>query len=313
MCSLVDQQLLVLDDEDRPAAAPRVGEEAQLAVGDVANDGDLGGDLDGEAQRAQRVTSLSGSWWMPTHAPLTKTLVDVGIGRGDLAEVLRAKEGGGGERGKSGKREDESEGREGERGGWGGAESEGTRRPLVEELEDGLGRGADRDVRHQREILHQPDRLPLGRLRRAHHPPVRVVQLARLRQLALAADRRVQPAEVRQRRRERQPVEHLRHPGAHQPGADFCCPQLPVASAYFNPDEIVLWRTACTGREKGGLVDAFLACTSFASLKSLGELAEELRGRERAHVRGARERGPPLPSSGGRRSPGRGPARSIRF
>ena len=36
-------------------------------------------------------------------------------------------------------------------------------------------------------------------------------------------------------------------PARIDPGADFCCPQFPVASAYFNPDEIVLWRTACTG------------------------------------------------------------------
>ena len=36
-------------------------------------------------------------------------------------------------------------------------------------------------------------------------------------------------------------------PARTEPGADFCCPQLPVASAYLRPLEIVLWRTALMG------------------------------------------------------------------
>ena len=91
---LADQQLLVLDDEDRAAAAPRVGEEAELAVGDVANHGDLGGNLDGPAELAQRVDELVG---VVVHAD--PRAVDEDLGRGgdrrrrDLAEVLRAKGG----------------------------------------------------------------------------------------------------------------------------------------------------------------------------------------------------------------------------
>ena len=94
------------------------------------------------------LTSLSGSWCTPTRA------VDEDLGRGgdrrrgDLAEVLRAKEGGG-------RDERSEEGRRERGGGRGRGRGYGTRldAPLVEELED--GRGADRDVRHQREILDE--------------------------------------------------------------------------------------------------------------------------------------------------------------
>ena len=36
-------------------------------------------------------------------------------------------------------------------------------------------------------------------------------------------------------------------PARTEPGADFCCPQLPVASAYLSPLVIVLCLTAATG------------------------------------------------------------------
>mmetsp|Transcript_33705 Transcript_33705/g.69614 ORF Transcript_33705/g.69614 Transcript_33705/m.69614 type:complete len:290 (+) Transcript_33705:1666-2535(+) len=75
----------------------------------------------------------------------------------------------------------------------------------LKQLNDDLGRAADADVRHERQVLHQPARLPLRRLRRTHHPPLRVVQLARLRDLALLADGRVGPPQMRQRCCKRQP------------------------------------------------------------------------------------------------------------
>jgi hypothetical protein len=56
---------------------------------------------------------------------------------------------------------------------------------------------------------HQAAGLPLGRLRGADDAPLRVVQLPWLGQLALAADRRVDAPQVRQRAGIRQPVEHL--------------------------------------------------------------------------------------------------------
>uniref|UniRef100_A0A2M4B2E6 Putative secreted protein n=1 Tax=Anopheles triannulatus TaxID=58253 RepID=A0A2M4B2E6_9DIPT len=62
-------------------------------------------------------------------------------------------------------------------------------RPLFQELQDRRRLRTDRNVRHQGEILHQPDRSPLGRLRGTDHTPEGVVQLARFGQLAIATDR----------------------------------------------------------------------------------------------------------------------------
>ena len=90
--------------------------------------------------------------------------------------------------------------------------------PGVEEVHDRTRVRPHGDVREEREVLDQPDRLALGRLRRADHPPVRVVQLARLGALALATDGRVEPAQMRERRRVREPVEHLRDARAQRAG-----------------------------------------------------------------------------------------------
>ena len=43
----------------------------------------------------------------------------------------------------------------------------------------------------------------------ADHAPLGVVQLSRSSELAVAPHRRVEPTQVGERRRERQPVEHL--------------------------------------------------------------------------------------------------------
>lgn len=77
--------------------------------------------------------------------------------------------------------------------------------------------------------LHSPPfaHLPLGRLRGAHHPPQRVVQLPRLGQLALPPDGRVDAPQVREGRGVREPVEHLRHARAH--GARRAALRAPVA------------------------------------------------------------------------------------
>ena len=50
----------------------------------------------------------------------------------------------------------------------------------------------------------------LGRLGGTDHAPLRVVQLPRPRQFAVATDRRVETTQMRQRRRERQSIQHLR-------------------------------------------------------------------------------------------------------
>lgn len=50
---LLDEQLLVLDDEQRPAAAARVSGDPQLLVLDVAHDAHLGADVHAPPQRAQ--------------------------------------------------------------------------------------------------------------------------------------------------------------------------------------------------------------------------------------------------------------------
>ena len=46
-------------------------------------------------------------------------------------------------------------------------------RPLFQELADGSGGTAHAHIRHQSQILDQPTRLALGRLRRADHAPLR--------------------------------------------------------------------------------------------------------------------------------------------
>ena len=69
---------------------------------------------------------------------------------------------------------------------------------------------ADRDVAHQREVLHDTAGLALGRLGGTHHAPLRAVQQTRLGHLARGIDGGLQSTQVRQRRRVGQAVQGLR-------------------------------------------------------------------------------------------------------
>lgn len=70
-------------------------------------------------------------------------------------------------------------------------------------------RVSDRDVAHQREVLHDSAGLALGRLGGTHHSPLRAVQQTRLRHLARGIDGGLQATQTRQRRRIRQSVQRL--------------------------------------------------------------------------------------------------------
>eukprot|EP00962_Isochrysis_galbana_P042387 scaffold15837_cov99-Isochrysis_galbana.AAC.5 len=116
------------------------------------------------------------------------------------------------------------------------------------------------------------DRLAFGRLRRADHPPVGVVQLPRLGQLALAANGGVQPAQVGQCRSEGESVQDLRHPRADRAGRRLL--RAPIAGGQrvlqAIGDGLVLYGR--DRREVGALVHGLLAIP----LHVLGQLAEEL-------------------------------------
>mmetsp|Transcript_1578 Transcript_1578/g.6248 ORF Transcript_1578/g.6248 Transcript_1578/m.6248 type:complete len:449 (+) Transcript_1578:638-1984(+) len=116
-CVFLDQQALVLHDEQRAAHAPAVGIQAHLLQPDVVHDRHLLLDVDGAPQVSQCADEHLG---VAVHAD--PHAVDEHLGvlgdhrRLDLLEIFR--------------------------------------RPLVEELEDGPARAADRDVRHQGQVLH---------------------------------------------------------------------------------------------------------------------------------------------------------------
>jgi hypothetical protein len=176
--ALAHEERLRAHDEERAAAAALVGREPQLAQAHVVDDADLGVHVRLPPHRAQRGDELAG---VAVDADPRAVDEDLGQARGGAGrEVLEAL----------------------------GA-------PLVEELEDGRGGAADGDVRHEREVLDEAAGLPLGRLRRADHAPLRVVELARLRELALAPDRRVDAPQVRERRGVGEPVEDLGDARAH--------------------------------------------------------------------------------------------------
>mmetsp|Transcript_106182 Transcript_106182/g.298541 ORF Transcript_106182/g.298541 Transcript_106182/m.298541 type:complete len:294 (-) Transcript_106182:253-1134(-) len=75
---------------------------------------------------------------------------------------------------------------------------------------------AQGDVAHQGDVFHEAYGLALWRLGRADEPPVRVVQLPRLRQFTGSRQRRDHAPEMRERRHERQPVEALRNTRPHR-------------------------------------------------------------------------------------------------
>jgi hypothetical protein len=174
-----DELLLLRDDEERSTDAASVRVEPELLLTDIADDRDLRLDVGTPAQADEVFRELVG---VAVDADPDAIDEDLGCRRraGVLLELLET--------------------------------------PLVEELLDRGRVGADRDVRHEREVLDKTARLTFGRLGRADHAPVRVVQLARLGNLAVAADRRVAPPQMRQRRGKRVAVQDLRdtRPGLHR-------------------------------------------------------------------------------------------------
>ena len=68
-----------------------------------------------------------------------------------------------------------------------------------------------RNMRAHSHVLDQANRRALWRLIGADHAKLRVFELARLHQLAILLHRRVDPAQVRHRRRITHTVQHLRH------------------------------------------------------------------------------------------------------
>jgi len=167
-----------LHDEERAAAPPGIRIQPQLLQRDVVHDADLGVDVHLAPHGAQGGHE---GGRVAVHADPRAVEEDFGgarqRGRRHLLQALHG--------------------------------------PFVEKIEHG-GLGApDGDVGHQGQVFDEPARLPLGRLRRAHHAPLRVVQLARLGQLALAPDGGVDAAQVGERGRERQAVEDLGDAGAH--------------------------------------------------------------------------------------------------
>lgn len=85
--------------------------------------------------------------------------------------------------------------------------------PLLEELDDRRRRRADRDVGHEGEVFDESARLSFGRLGRADHAPVRVVELTRLGDLAIATDGSVAASEMGEGRGKGVTVEDLRDSG----------------------------------------------------------------------------------------------------
>mmetsp|Transcript_38487 Transcript_38487/g.101524 ORF Transcript_38487/g.101524 Transcript_38487/m.101524 type:complete len:272 (-) Transcript_38487:1326-2141(-) len=156
------------------------------------------------------LTSLSGSWWMPTHAPLTKTLVAVGI--------------------------------------WLGCTSS---RFSVDHSSRNSSTGSDGEPTEMYAIsarfLTSPTACPSGVSAGQTRPQCVLCSwrgFASLpsRPTGVFMRRRCESAEVNVSR-----LSTCDTPARTEPGADFCCPQLPVAMAYLRPFEIVLWRTAAIG------------------------------------------------------------------
>ena len=172
--ALLDRQLLIFNDKERTDASTIIGVQPQLLQADVVHHANFDGDVELASERSERAHEIGGIAVHANPHTVDKNLRRVGDdARRNLLQVLH--------------------------------------RPLLEELENGRGRRTDGDERHEGEVLHQAARLSLRGLRGAHHAPVRVVQLTRFGELALAAYGRVESSEVGQGGGERQAVEHLRH------------------------------------------------------------------------------------------------------
>ena len=163
-----------VDDEERPAAAARLGAYANLLLHDIAADRDF----------VQRLHNL------PAHEQqLVNEVLRAAVKANPVAvyEHLRG---------------------HGNISGRDYFEGLGTK--LLEELEDVARGRANRHVAHKRKVLDEAARLSFRRLGRAHVAPVRVVQLPRLCHFALASERRVEASQVREGRRIRESVQNLR-------------------------------------------------------------------------------------------------------
>ncbi len=169
----LEQQLLILDNEERSANAARVRVDANLSLLDLANDGHLGhDDVHVTTQLLERVDELIGVAVHTDPAAVDKHLGGLlDGGRRDLVQILHA--------------------------------------PLLEELENRVDLRADGHVGHQSEVLDEADGVALGRLRRTDDAPLRVVELTGLGELAIATDRRVHATQMRQGRGECEAIQHL--------------------------------------------------------------------------------------------------------
>mmetsp|Transcript_16479 Transcript_16479/g.64296 ORF Transcript_16479/g.64296 Transcript_16479/m.64296 type:complete len:1268 (+) Transcript_16479:614-4417(+) len=232
--TLLHHQVLVVHNEQRPAAAAGVRVQPQLLVADVVHDRHLPVESVVAAQGAQTTGQLVGVV-RDTHPGA----VDEDLGC--AWDVLRVHA------------------------------VEHRDALFVQELHHRPGRGADCDVAHERQVLHKPARLALGRLGRADEAPVRVVQLARLRQLSLAADGRVQAAQMGERRGEREPDQHLRD-------ARACGARLAVCRPVAGSEGVL--EAVCDSVRLEGQLEVDVAAVVHLALdevaRLLGQLAEEL-------------------------------------
>jgi hypothetical protein len=169
---LLEHKLLALlvNNEERTADPPSVGVEPELLFTDVPDDGDLGLDVG-------RPTELDEVLGELVRVPMDSDphSVDEDLCRArSLAVLLEAFDS-----------------------------------PLVEELEDGRRVGSDGDVRHEGEVLDETAGLTFGRLGRADHAPVSVVELTGLGDLSVSTDGGVATTEMGEGRSEGVSVEDL--------------------------------------------------------------------------------------------------------
>ncbi|GIX64653.1 uncharacterized protein BcabD6B2_40880 [Babesia caballi] len=172
------ERVAVFHDEQRPHRPPRVGEDLDLLRHNVAHDARLRRDVAPSPELQQSLHQALRLVEAPHPRPVDEHLDPVlDHLRRHLVQRVHA--------------------------------------PLAQKLVDRRGRGTHADEAHERQVLHQPDRLPLRRLGRAYHAPMRVVQLPGLRHLALPPQRSVEPAQVGQIGRKGEPVQNLADPSAH--------------------------------------------------------------------------------------------------
>ncbi|RNA27888.1 hypothetical protein BpHYR1_036544 [Brachionus plicatilis] len=175
---VLEQKLLLFDNQERSTDAASVRVNSDLSFSDLPDYGHLGhNDVHVAAQLLQ-----SGHQMVRVSVYADPAAVHehfgrvVNGGRRDLLQILHA--------------------------------------PLFQKLQYGIYLRANRNVGHESQIFDQADGVALGRLGRTNNAPLGVVQLARLGQFAVAANRRVHTTQMRQSGRVRESVEHLGDAGA---------------------------------------------------------------------------------------------------